>query len=199
MRLETSELDRIVAQKRCLKFYGAHVAMSNSNPYFKIKNEATNEDRKGAATERSANAWAEKYRLELQKVAGKETYYVLGRQLQKTKEKKMKKNSALIAAERFWRGCVSNAPKNAGRGAERRQVFFRRGLQDGIRPMSLQGGVVESDACKTGNGAMCATADSMYSKHDYASAANAYNAACVGSQVFPACMKLASMFEKAKA
>lgn len=79
---ETSELDRIVGLNDKLKIYGAHVAMSNSNPYFKIKNEATNEERKGAATE-IINAWAEKYRLELQKVADKETYYVLGRQISK--------------------------------------------------------------------------------------------------------------------
>ena len=56
--------------------------MSNSNPYFKIKNDATNEERKTAAEE-IISAWSEKFKLKLQKVAGKETYYVLGRQISK--------------------------------------------------------------------------------------------------------------------
>ena len=79
---ETSELDRIVGLNDKLKIYGAHVAMSNSNPYFKIKNEATNEERK-TAVEDIISAWSEKFKLKLQKVAGKETYYILGRQISK--------------------------------------------------------------------------------------------------------------------
>ena len=108
----------------------------------------------------------------------------------------MKKILALIAAGVFLAGCVSNAPKSAAEAPESGKYSFAE-LQDGIRPMSLKGSVVESDACKNGNGAMCENfADSMYSKRDYPSAANAYNAACVGSHIFPSCMKLASMFEK---
>ena len=56
---------------------------------------------------------------------------------------------------------------------------------------------MQSDACNNGNGPLCFNfAESMYAKGDYASAANAYNAACVGTLNFPACMKLADMFEK---
>lgn len=79
---EDNELDRIVGLNDKLKIYGAHVAMSNSNPYFKIKNDATNEERK-TAVEDIISVWSEKFKLKLQKVAGKETYYVLGRQISK--------------------------------------------------------------------------------------------------------------------
>ena len=108
----------------------------------------------------------------------------------------MKKILALIAAGVFLAGCVRNAPKSAVDAPKSGKYSFAD-VQDGIRAMNLQGSVVQSDACKNGNGAMCLNfADSMYSKRDYASAANAYNAACTLSQNFPACQKLAAMFEK---
>ena len=89
----------------------------------------------------------------------------------------MKKILALIAAGVFLAGCVSNAPKSAVDAPKSGKYAFAD-VQDGIRAMNLQGSVVQSDACKNGNGAMCLNfADSMYSKRDYASAANAYNAA----------------------
>lgn len=60
-----------------LKTDESYVALSNSNDYFKIKIDATNETSASDAMEK-INHFADKYKVELQKVEGKPTYYILG-------------------------------------------------------------------------------------------------------------------------
>jgi hypothetical protein len=60
-----------------LKTDESYVALSNSNDYFKIKIDATGEVNKADALEK-INHFADKYKVELQKVEGKPTYYILG-------------------------------------------------------------------------------------------------------------------------
>ncbi len=67
----------IVALNDHLKNYGGFVAMSNSNPYFKIKIEAQELSTIEAAKDKILQ-WANKYNVKLQKVPNKETYYILG-------------------------------------------------------------------------------------------------------------------------
>ena len=55
----------------------AYVAMSNSNSYFKIKIEAQTPEMKEEALEK-LDRFHEKYKVELQKVENKDTYYILG-------------------------------------------------------------------------------------------------------------------------
>ena len=62
---------------KALQVDEAYVAMSNSNDHFKIKLEATGPERNEEAREKVAH-FADKYKVAVEKVAGKETYYVLG-------------------------------------------------------------------------------------------------------------------------
>jgi hypothetical protein len=61
-----------------LKRFNATVAMSNSHSYLKLKSDSKDpvevED-----FESIIKAWAEKYKVELQKVENKNTYYVIGK------------------------------------------------------------------------------------------------------------------------
>jgi len=68
--------NHIVALNDHLKVLDAYVAMSNSNPYLKIKIIA-NEPEKITAAKEEINKWAEKYKVELKQVNDK-TYYILG-------------------------------------------------------------------------------------------------------------------------
>lgn len=54
------------------------VAMSNSENYLKAKIDTRNEARIKEASE-VIHKWATKYKVRLQKVANKDTYYILGR------------------------------------------------------------------------------------------------------------------------
>ncbi len=60
-----------------LKVDASFVAMSNSNDYFKIKLEAPSPERNDEARDKVQH-FADKYKVDLQKVDGKETYYILG-------------------------------------------------------------------------------------------------------------------------
>jgi len=60
-----------------LKTSESYVALSNSNDYFKIKIDATSDISKSEAKEK-INHFCEKYKVEIQKVDGKPTYYILG-------------------------------------------------------------------------------------------------------------------------
>jgi hypothetical protein len=60
-----------------LKVDGSYIAMSNSNDHFKIKLEAPSPELMEEAREKVAH-FEEKYKVELQKVEGKETYYIIG-------------------------------------------------------------------------------------------------------------------------
>lgn len=71
--LDNSQIDSIIALNDKLKAQGAFVAMSNSNPYFKIKNiDNSHED--------FIYKWANKHKIKLEKVKSKNTFYILGRQ-----------------------------------------------------------------------------------------------------------------------
>ncbi|QKF71889.1 hypothetical protein CGEO_1612 [Campylobacter geochelonis] len=73
-----NELEKIVLLNDKIKAYGAYVAMSNSNDYFKIKNESDSEDVRKLVRE-TIFAWSDKYKLSIEKVDGKETFYITGR------------------------------------------------------------------------------------------------------------------------
>lgn len=60
-----------------LKVAHAHVAMSNSEDYFKIKIETDSEAMIAEAMEK-IDHFSDKYKVALQKVDGKNTYYILG-------------------------------------------------------------------------------------------------------------------------
>ena len=60
-----------------LKTDESYVAMSNSNDCFKIKIDA-NSDVSAADALEKINHFAEKYKVALQKVEGKPTYYIIG-------------------------------------------------------------------------------------------------------------------------
>lgn len=60
-----------------LKVDDSFVALSNSHDVFKIKIEAPSDERKAEAMER-LNHFTQKYKVALEKVPGKETYYIRG-------------------------------------------------------------------------------------------------------------------------
>lgn len=55
----------------------SYVALSSSKDYFKIKNEALEPSIK-KAVESAILQWSKKYKIDIEKVPNKETYYVLG-------------------------------------------------------------------------------------------------------------------------
>ncbi|MDD5212321.1 MAG: hypothetical protein PHV62_07885 [Sulfuricurvum sp.] len=60
-----------------LKTCESYVALSNSNDYFKIKIDATSDISKTEAREK-INHFCEKYKVKIQKVQDKPTYYISG-------------------------------------------------------------------------------------------------------------------------
>ncbi len=60
-----------------LKPYDSYVTLSSSYDYFKIKNEGKTPE-EIEEVNKIINKWAEKYKVKLQKVEGKETYYIIG-------------------------------------------------------------------------------------------------------------------------
>ena len=60
-----------------LKVDNAHVAMSNSEDYFKIKIEAPSAERTEEAMEKVEH-FAEKFKVTLRQVESKNTYYIIG-------------------------------------------------------------------------------------------------------------------------
>lgn len=60
-----------------LKVDDSFIAMSNSRDAFKIKIEAPSDERKAEALER-LDHFTEKYKIALEKVPGKDTYYIRG-------------------------------------------------------------------------------------------------------------------------
>ena len=67
----------IIQLNDALKPFQAYIAMSNSNNYLKIKNESPKESLK--KVDELIQEWAKKYKINLQKVKNKETYYILGK------------------------------------------------------------------------------------------------------------------------
>ena len=86
-----SQLERIVSNTKSfekiqkhmldlhehLKVDDSHVAMSNSEDYFKIKIEAPSSELAAEAIEK-INHFADKYKVALKQVEGKNTFYILG-------------------------------------------------------------------------------------------------------------------------
>ena len=60
-----------------LKVDESYVAMSNTNDYLKIKVEAPSQERIEEAKEK-IERFAQKFKVELKKLDGKETYYIIG-------------------------------------------------------------------------------------------------------------------------
>lgn len=60
-----------------LKVDGAYVALSNSNDYFKIKIDSASAELAKEAHEKVEH-FAQKYKVDVEKLAGKETYYIKG-------------------------------------------------------------------------------------------------------------------------
>jgi len=56
----------------------SYVAMSSTHDYFKIKNEAGNEEMVKSTNE-IISQWSQKYKIAVEKVPNKNTYYVLGK------------------------------------------------------------------------------------------------------------------------
>jgi len=75
---EPNELEKIVLLNDKLQSFGAFIAMSNSYDYFKIKNESPTVAGKKAVMD-IVFEWSDKYRLKLEKVPNKDTYYIIGR------------------------------------------------------------------------------------------------------------------------
>jgi len=60
-----------------VKRFAGIVALSNSKDYLKVKTDSTDPDEIQAFTD-YVTQWAEKYKVALEKVEGKNTYYILG-------------------------------------------------------------------------------------------------------------------------
>ncbi len=59
-----------------LRHHDSFVTLSSSQDFFKIKNENKSEE-----ADVYIHKWAEKYKVNLEKVAGKETYYITGQEI----------------------------------------------------------------------------------------------------------------------
>lgn len=60
-----------------LKSHLSYVALSSNKDYFKIKNEAIGDEMVQEVTE-LIKRWSEKFKIDIEKVDGKNTYYVIG-------------------------------------------------------------------------------------------------------------------------
>ncbi len=60
-----------------VKRFGGIVALSNSKDYLKVKSDSTNPEEIKAFTD-YLNHWSEKYKVTLEKVEGKNTFYIIG-------------------------------------------------------------------------------------------------------------------------
>ncbi|NLY04131.1 MAG: type II secretion system protein [Campylobacter sp.] len=73
-----TELEKIILLNDNLKKFEGYVAMSNSNSYFKIKNENSTDGVIKGFRE-TIFEWADRYKFGLEKVDGRETYYIVGK------------------------------------------------------------------------------------------------------------------------
>ena len=67
----------IISLNDTLKTHLSYIGMSNSHDYFKIKNEAQTQEIKDEV-DQIIQKWSQKYKVQLEKVDGKDTYYILG-------------------------------------------------------------------------------------------------------------------------
>jgi len=68
----------LLSLKDTLSHYGGTIALSNSHPYFKVKCEENNTQEMIGAFRDAIQKWAEKYKVSLQQVGSKPTYYIIG-------------------------------------------------------------------------------------------------------------------------
>ena len=67
----------LIALHDALKAHHSFVSLSSNKEYFKIKNEAQGAEMVDEVNEMIAK-WSDKYKITLEKVPNKNTYYVLG-------------------------------------------------------------------------------------------------------------------------
>ncbi|MBE0496019.1 MAG: hypothetical protein IBX45_06385 [Campylobacterales bacterium] len=86
-----AQIDRVIQNTEGFEHIGKHlvtlhdhlqphfsfVALSSNKDYFKIKNMATASEAQEEVNE-IIYKWAEKFKVQLEKVSGKETFYILG-------------------------------------------------------------------------------------------------------------------------
>ncbi|HIP29528.1 MAG TPA: hypothetical protein EYG93_04290 [Sulfurospirillum arcachonense] len=60
-----------------LQAHLSYIALSSNKDYFKIKNEAKGTEMISEVNEIIAH-WSDKYKIDIEKVDGKDTYYVIG-------------------------------------------------------------------------------------------------------------------------
>ncbi len=70
-------IKHILDLHEALKTSESYVALSNNSDHFKIKIDATSDISRAEAMEK-INHFCEKFKVEIQKVQGKPTYYILG-------------------------------------------------------------------------------------------------------------------------
>lgn len=67
----------LIALHDALKSHLSFVALSSNRDYFKIKNEAVGEEMRSEVNE-MIERWSKKYKIDIEKVPNKDTYYVIG-------------------------------------------------------------------------------------------------------------------------
>ncbi len=67
----------LIALNDKLKSYEGFIGLSSSKEYFKIKNTTSDEDTR-KLVEDMILQWSEKYKIKIEKVPNKQTYYVIG-------------------------------------------------------------------------------------------------------------------------
>ena len=71
---------RLLSLKDNIAHYFGFIAMSNSYDYLKIKCEEMESEENIKVFEEVTKAWAKKYKITLQQVDNKPTYYIIGQQ-----------------------------------------------------------------------------------------------------------------------
>jgi hypothetical protein len=68
----------LLSLKDTVSHYDGTIALSNSHHYFKVKCEENNTEETIEAFREAVKKWGEKYKVALQKVGTKPTYYIIG-------------------------------------------------------------------------------------------------------------------------
>ena len=69
----------LLSLKDAISHHDGFIALSNSHHYFKIKCEESSTKETIEAFSEMSKKWAEKYKVRLEKVSDKPTYYILSR------------------------------------------------------------------------------------------------------------------------
>ena len=68
----------LLSLKDTISHYDAIIALSNSHNYFKIKCEESSTEDTIRMFDEASEKWADKYKVTLQRVGKKPTYYIIG-------------------------------------------------------------------------------------------------------------------------